>query len=791
MPVIWITLGFFAGLVVADNFLWPLTVWIVLAGSSSLLLMSRFLFYRWQKDKSPKTPYPALILSTILFFALGASYYKISRPDLTDPNFIASHTDTGKPMVVVGVVSDFPDVRDNYVNLRVRVEELHPAGEFIHTAVQGLLLAKIPPESDIHYGDQVVLRGLLNTPPTAEDFSYREYLARQEIYAYMPRTKISLLESGHGNPLLRIIYALKEKSLATIYRLWPDPEASLFAGILLGIESGIPVHVKQAFTNTGTSHIIAISGFNITIIAGLFATFFSRILNPRQGAIAATVGITLYTILVGADAAVLRAAIMGGLTLFAQQIGRRQSGLNAIAAASFFMAVFNPQLPWDISFQLSLAATLGLILYADPLQQGFVKIAARYIPYKRAKRLSQPVGEYILFTFAAQLTTFPITIYHFHRLSLTSFLTNPIILPVQPPIMTIGGLAVILGLIWLPLGKLIAPIIWPFTLFTIRVVEFFGKYQGGVLVFKDVGLLSVVLLFGVLFLWTFARNRLKSVVAILKPVTVLTALGIVTVLIWRGVFAAPDGRLHLTMLNVGNGESLLIQTPQGKNILINGGASTSLLSDGLGRRFPPLQHTIDALIIASPEEKQIAALSRTLDRFTPSQVLWAGAPSPCREADYLRSALIERNIPLTEAEPGHRLELGEDIYLTVLTVSKQGAILSLEWENFRALLPFGVTKETFKELRMGKNIGEVNILMLADNGYEPSNPPSWITNLHPQLLLLGVAPDNPQGLPNRDLLDRLGGYSLARTDQHGWISIATDGKNMWLTMEKQHESGGE
>ncbi|MEA2007533.1 MAG: ComEC/Rec2 family competence protein, partial [Chloroflexota bacterium] len=482
--------------------------------------------------------------------------------------------------------------------------------------------------------------------------------------------------------------------------------------------------------------------------------------------------------------AVVRAAIMGGLTLFAQQIGRRQSGLNALAAASFFMAIFNPQLPWDISFQLSLAATLGLVLYAEPLQQGFVKIAARYLPYKSAKRISQPVGEYILFTFAAQLTTFPITIYHFHRLSLTSFLANPIILPIQPPIMTIGGLAVILGLIWLPLGKLIAPIIWPFTLVTIRVVEFLGKYQGGVLAFKDVGLLSVILLFGVLFLWTFARDRFKNVGAILKPAVVLTILGVVAVLIWRSTFAAPDGRLHLTMLNVGNGETFLIQTPHGENVLINGGPSTSLLSDGLGRRLPPFQHDIDILIVASPEEEQIAALSRVLDRFAPLQVLWAGAPSPCREADYLRSTLTERKIPLTEAEPGHRLELGEDIYLTVLAASKQGAILSLEWKNFRTLLPFGVTKEIFEELRMGQNIGEVSVLMLANNGYAPSNPSQWITNLHPQLLLLGVVPDNRQGLPDRELLDRLGGYSLARTDQHGWIHISTDGENMWLTVEK-------
>lgn len=784
MPLIWVSLSFFAGLVAADTLTWPVTTWLLLSGGSLLLLLARFLFFRWSRHKPRKKSYSLLFLSVLLFLTLGGIRYRLSQPDLTDSSFIASYASSENSFVIVGVVSDFPDVRDDYINLRVQVQKLRPSGEFIHTPVEGLLLAKVPPENDIHYGDQVVLRGLLQTPPTDEDFSYREYLARQNIYAYMPRSTVAVLETGHGNFMLRGIYALKEKSLATIYRLWPDPEASLFAGILLGVETGIPAPVKEAFKDTGTSHIIAISGFNITIIAGLFSDFFSRFLKPRQGAVAAAVGITLYTILVGADAAVLRAAVMGGLTLFAQQIGRRQSGLNALAAASLGMALFTPQLPWDISFQLSLTATLGLILYAEPLQDKFVQWASRYLSSDRAQRLSEPVGEYVLFTFAAQLTTLPVMLYHFRRLSLTTFLANPIILPVQPPIMTIGGLALILGLIWLPLGKLLAPLIWPFVLFTIRAVEFFGRYQGGVLVFGEIGLLSVFLFFGLLFSWTFGRDRFRDVISTVKPASVITVLAVVTILVWRSVFVAPDGQLHLTLLNTGDGEVFLLQTPQGRKVLINGGPSTSLLSDGLGRRFPPFQHQVDFLVVASPQENQVSALSRILDLYPPAQALWAGAPSPCREADYLRSAITEREIPLTNLEPGHHLEMGQGVQLRVLAVSERGAVLLLEWENFRALLPFGLTEEIFEDLGTGQEIGNVNLLLLADNGYEPSNPPGWIAALNPQLLLLGVAPDNSQGLPDQELLSRLSGYSLLRTDKHGWIDISTDGESMWVTVEE-------
>ena len=164
------------------------------------------------------------------------------------------------------------------------------------------------------------------------------------------------------------------------------------AGILLGVETGIPRPVQEAFKDTGTSHIIAISGFNITILSGMLATGFGRWLGPRGGGVAAGVGITAYTILVGADAAVVRAAIMGGLSLFARQVGRRQAGLNSLAFCAAMMALFTPKILWDVGFQLSFAATLGLVLYADPLTGAFIRWSTRFLPEAMANRLAGPAG---------------------------------------------------------------------------------------------------------------------------------------------------------------------------------------------------------------------------------------------------------------------------------------------------------------------------------------------------------------------------------------------------------------
>ncbi|MBM3143831.1 MAG: DUF4131 domain-containing protein [Chloroflexi bacterium] len=811
MPLLWLSLAFLSGILLAANLSLPTTTWLILAGASLAAAFLRFTFLRFRLKRKyvkrndinrfsllrslpPLLPGALALPLPIIALALtlGAARYQASLPDLADPRFIAHYNDTGQTMMVTGVVIDFPDVRDTYINLRIETERLHPADAVLGTQVHGLMLARVTPEREFHYGNKIVVRGQLFTPPEQEEFSYRDYLARQGIYSYMPRASTGVLDTGHGNPIMRRIFTLKERALETVYHLWPDPEASLFAGVLLGIETGIPAPVKEAFKNTGTSHVIAISGFNITIIAGLFASFFGRVLNPRRGAVAAALGIALYTALVGADAAVVRAAIMGGLSLFARQVGRRQHGLNTLAFTAALMSLHDPHVPWDVGFQLSFAATLGLVLYAGPFQQDFTNRLTLSVSRSTAQRIAGPIGEYFLFTLAAQLTTLPIMAYHFGRISLSAVIANPVILPVQAPIMTIGGLALILGVIWLPLGKLTAPLAWPFMLFTIRAVELFGKSRGGVLILGDFGLLWVILFYGLLFGLTFGWSRAQGLISALKPIPIIAALGILTILTWRAALSAPDGRLHLTLFDVGTGDALLIQSPSGRYALINGGPSASLLSDGLGRRLPPFgfaqgkpfHRELDWLIVASPAQEQVAALPRTLERFPPGQVLWAGSESPNRSADYLRETLTRYRISNIPAQAGHTLNLGYGAILSVLTAGKRGAILLLAWENFRAVFPLGAHEDDYENLRMGKDIGSITALLLADNGYAPLNPSGWIANLNPQLVLLSVAPDDPSGRPDKETLDALGGYSLLRTDQHGWIHISTDGERMWVEAEK-------
>jgi hypothetical protein len=133
---------------------------------------------------------------------------------------------------------------------------------------------------------------------------------------------------------------------------------------------------------------------------------------------------------------------------------------------------------------------------------------------------------------------------------------------------------------------------------------------------------------------------------------------------------------------------------------------------------------------------------------------------------------------MVEALPNHMLDLGKGATLQMLTVSERVAILLLELDRFRALLPLGADAESQESIGMGADVEQVNVLLLAEQGYAPLNPPKWISNLRQQLTLLSVAADDPNGRPDRKVQDALGGYSLLRADQHSWIEIATDGQQM-------------
>ena len=798
LPLMWFSLAFLAGIVLGSLFSLSFWVWMVLSVLFLLLAFSTRFFPRVKQLGATLSPPISKSLSFILHpfhlillvaLFLGAARYQLSVPDF-DAFHIAFYNDRDYDLLITGTLIEPPDYRDNYTNLRVSVKAVDTGDGDL--AASGIILVRASNNQTFHYGENIRLRGKLKTPPENEDFSYRDYLAAQHVHSYMSTAVVTVLPGNGGNPLSVALYGIKERALANIYRMFPDPESSLMAGILLGVDTGLTRELQDAFKNTGTAHIIAISGFNISIIAGIFFAFFSRFFGERRGAVIAIVVIALYTIIVGADAAVVRAAIMGSLALFAKQVGRRQFAVNTLLAVAFMMTLWNPLFVWDVGFQLSFFATLGLILYADPFSKFANRVITKYFPSSAAERSAELFSEFVLLTLAAQLTTIPIMAYHFQRISLVSFLANPFILPAQPAVMIIGGLAVLLSLVWLPLGQIAAWVVWPFVVYTIRMVELFDRVPHGTIFLGKFSIWFVIIFYTVLLSVTFGGAQIKEWFQSVKrdqikiPAgTGLIVLALGLLLIWRAAAAIPDRLLHVTFMDVGSADAVLITTPTGKHVLINGGPSVTTLSDELGRRMPAFNRTLDWLIVAATDEDQVAALPRVIERYPPAAVLWSGNEQGSFSARVLDEFLTVQNIPVTLAEPEQILDLGDGATLQVLTTGPRGSVLLLEYKNFRTLLPIGISFEALDELRNGASVGPVSVLSLADSGYAPSNPPEWIAYLNPELILLSVQAGDIDGMPDAETLEIIKDYSLLRTDESGWVEISTNGEQMWVNVERK------
>jgi competence protein ComEC len=293
----------------------------------------------------------------------GAWLYQSSLPS-AEPQGIALYND-GAAVRFRAVVSGEPDERGSSLRLRLSAREVLADGRWQSTSGGILLRGGLFPRYD--YGDLLEVNGKLETPPAFEDFNYRDYLARQGIGSIINYPRLSLLATGQGNTIQAWVYDLRGELSSALENALPEPEAALAQGILLGRRASLPDDLRQDLNDTKTSHLIAVSGYNVTLVAGLFIGGLAWLIGRRPAAWLALLAIIAYAVLVGGQPSVQRAAIMGGMYVVAIALGRQSGALQGLALAGAGMTAFDPLLMKDISFQLSFASTLGLVLFAPAL----------------------------------------------------------------------------------------------------------------------------------------------------------------------------------------------------------------------------------------------------------------------------------------------------------------------------------------------------------------------------------------------------------------------------------------
>lgn len=450
-------------------------------------LGSTFLLRWWQQ---PAYPFPLWLLlgflgvvgflgllpgrtrttgALLLTLALGTTLalLVVSRSaHVPSPQTVDFYAD-GRSVALHGIIADEPDVRPELVRYVIDVRpspQPSPAGRGSSTTGtfdaseassplpggegQGegrVLVTDRSGGRPFSYGDVVTVRGKLELPGDIEGFRYDHYLALSGIRSVIYRASIERTGDNEGNPVLYWIYSFKAACMDRLALLYPEPHASLLAGLLLGSRAGLPQEVQDAFRDTGLTHLVAISGYNITLLLTVIGSLLCW-LPLRWRFVPSVLIIVAFTILVGASASVVRAAVMGILGLIALHSGRTQTMRLTILWALCLMLLWNPiQLWYDAGFQLSFLAVIGLLEVSPLLERPFSRLPEAF-----------GIRQSLQSTMAVQATTVPLMLMLFGRLSLIAPVSNLLAPPLVPIAMLLGFVSLAASALWVPLGSIVA-----------------------------------------------------------------------------------------------------------------------------------------------------------------------------------------------------------------------------------------------------------------------------------------------------------------------------------------------
>jgi competence protein ComEC len=646
-----------------------------------------------------------LTLSLLLLAcgALGAARLALASP-AGDAAAVSAFIGRG-PVVIRGEIGAEPDLRNRSMLLEVDASSLSLDDGHTWREVHGTVAVMVLNPNSLYapeYGDTVELQGLLEPvagspgaasasgaqPDAHVSKGLQPVAAPAGIFAAMTFPRLVILEHG-GNPLLAWLFALRQQLAQAISQALPEPEASLLIGILLGLKTTVLRAQYALFQQSGTVHLIVTSGFKVTVLSGLLAALATRLLGRRWALALLLAGMLAYVVLSGAGPAAVRAGIMGALLVLAPRLGRAYNLYTALAFAALLMSAWSPYVLWDVGFQLSLLGTLGIAL-SPPL---IAVPLGRLLGHVPGGRLS---AELLSVTLAAQLATLPIQIINFNQISLIAPLINLLVVPLLGTLLALGVLVGVVGLALPIVGSGIGWACWPLLWLLYQIIArsaalpfasvTFGSLDIGLAWLYEVGL-------GVVVIWLLRRPR--SIGAIDRPF--LTSAqrhrkrreqarwrmaGAAFLVVAAGVTTLatlPDQRLHIAWLDVGaGGQAMLIQTPAGHTILLDGGDNPAVLEEALGQRLPFWQRTIDLALLTNPRAGHLLGLLDALGHYHINLAADAGMLHPSATYASWRAALERRGVPYRQLRQGATIQLEPGVALQVLS---PGPMLSEDQQN--------------------------------------------------------------------------------------------------------------
>ena len=748
----------------------------------------------------------------------------------------------GQTVVAMGSIADDPETTSRRVRFELQVAEVEydrpvSAGEAVALEERWLVYASPSPDlvqlrdaPYFRYGDRVIVRGAPQAPEPIDGFDYPAYLASHGITATMFALDAQVVGEG-GTPWRRWIYALRGKLADSIDRSMPYPESALAAAVLLGKRESLPDELAEEFRGAGAAHLLAISGLHVGVLLAVVASSAAWLLGRQRPTYLFVAGaaVWLYALMAGAPPSALRAAAMGSVYLAALGFGRPSSVLPALALAAALMTAASPGLVRQISFQLSFAAVAGialvLALWGGRLNWG-VSPAAGWV-----RRTTGWMAALAVVSAAATLATWPLVAVTFGEVALLGVPVSLLTVPVMAPLIVAAAGAALAGAIVPPMGVVLgwiaaAPAAWVIGVVTVipswttsvgqagppLLLAWYGALGAALLAARPYRIRRVGRSIAAIVTWVVEKWRDRAVrrpggwmrpdvrLSLPDPRFSFPAAALLiaaAVILLLRAADGPDGRLHLHFLDVGQGDSTLIVTPTGRQMLIDGGPDGNVVSQRLAETLPGGDRSLDVVLLTHLDSDHSQGLLAVLDRFAVGAVLTGPntAESPVRPE--WEQTLARKEILPVEVRAGHRIVLEDAVELEVLNpapgrplgdTNNDSVAVRLHYGNVSALLTADMEDEA--ELRLVDSGAEISstVLKAGHHGSGTSSSQAFLDAVGPEIAVVSAGLDNQYGHPAADVLERLeasvGPQNVYRTDLQGTVEFVSDGATWWVQTER-------
>jgi len=658
--------------------------------------------------------------------------------------------------------------------------------------------------TDVAYGDEVRGTFRIRHPRRFENpgtFDYPAYLATQGVFLEgWTREPVEVVRASRGSPPFAFVFWLRAMLLQRFDAAMPPFEAGLLKATVLGDRSGLTPEMNQAFLDSGTYHILAISGLNVSILAGaLFGLFRLLRASPQIAAFASALLVTLYAALAGGSASVIRAAVMADTYLLAVILDRGGELLNTLALSALVLLWWNPRFLFDVGFQLTYLATLGIVLVL-PRCEGVLT----QVPWPIRWML-----ESIVITLAATAMTLPVLASTFNRMAPVGILANLPIVPLSGLITGLGtaASAILLatpdGFPWLNAvnGWLVDLLLW--------MAQWFAAWPGSALRVYAPTPGMLIAYYGIVTAWFVGTSRGDNVAGRRRWWRWLALACILLLLIQVVLRLDPPGkspRVQMTLLDVGQGEAIFLALPGKRRMLVDaGGLPGGRFDIGAQVVTPFLLHEwvghLDVIVLTHPDEDHIGGVPAILRDFKVGEV-WSGdAASSSTTFLWIQEYLRLRRVPLrivSSRSPAVRWggatvqilnpspptrESMRDGRVQRPTVDDASVVLKISLADEAVLLTGDIEKKAEEVLLRRPEALRARVLKVPHHGSRSSSGGDFVAAVRPEVALISVGYQNRFHHPHAEIVERYqeGGARVLRTDLDGAITVelTPEGVRAW------------